>query len=96
MKKSACFAFFALFTGFCFAQVPPPGAPEGAPAGPHQKQADPARFAQVKQEILNRQQERINVLQQGMACISAAQNHEQLRVCREQEHQAMEQMQRHP
>jgi len=93
MKKSALFTIAAVFCVGTLAQAPQPGAPGFAESGP--KQPDSARFAQLKQEILARQQDRINALQQGMACINAAQTHDQLRECRQQEHQALEQLQRH-
>jgi len=95
MKKAALFTVAALLCGGSFAQTPQAEPPGSGANGPHQGQPDPARFAQFKQAILTRQQERINVLQQGIACISAAQTHEQLHACRQQERQEMEQLQRH-
>ena len=94
MKKTALFTVAALLCTGSFAQTPQPGAPESAAGAAQQRSSDPARFAQFKQEILARQQESISVLQQGIACISAAQTREQLRECRQQERQAMEQLQR--
>lgn len=91
MKRTIICLAATLLCSISFAQTVPPGAPPAGRPG----QQDPARFAEFKQEVLARQQAHLAVLQQGIACISAAQNHEQLRACREQEHQAMEQFQRH-
>jgi hypothetical protein len=46
---------------------------------------DPARFAEFKQGLLDRQQERIDALQQAVVCFQDAQDLAAIKKCREQE-----------
>jgi hypothetical protein len=47
-------------------------------------------FAQMKQIHIQGIQGRISILQTTLSCVNAASSHDQMKACREQEHQAME------
>jgi hypothetical protein len=69
------------------------GGPMGGPgAGQPGAAADPARFAQAKDLMAKRQQERIDILQKGLSCIQAAQDQPAMRQCMQQERAAMQAM----
>lgn len=83
MKKGWFFVATALLSGTVFAQMP---------RGPGQQ--DPARFAAAKQQMVDRMQARIQLLQQAVSCVQNAQDPAALRLCREQQQAAMQQERR--
>ena len=69
----------------------PMGGPQ-QPAGPGGTagQQNPEIFSKIKQLRLDGMQGRISILQTALSCVNAATNHEQMKACEQQEHQAME------
>ena len=100
MNKGLILVVSLLLSSITFAQTTttqsrPQGSYQGnSQAGTNGGQSEQARFAEHKQMIEQRQQARIQTLQQGLACIQAAQNHEALHQCMEQEKVAMGQHER--
>ena len=70
-------------------QTSPSQSPQ-RPGGPNgQSSSNGQDFAQHKQEILQHMQARLQATQTAISCIQAANDHQALQSCREQERQAM-------
>ncbi|HEY8084677.1 MAG TPA: hypothetical protein VIE69_03610 [Methylophilaceae bacterium] len=76
---------------------PPPGAPmlppPGGPMPPPGHPVSPEMFQKMKARMLDNQQQRIQILQQGATCMQAATAIDQIKDCRDKEHQALTQLQ---
>ena len=77
MRKLTAIAACSLALALPFV---PASAQQPAPADPPSK-ADPQRFAQTKQRLQERIQQRIDDLQKNKSCVDQAQDEAALRAC---------------
>jgi hypothetical protein len=67
-------------------------AEQGSPPVGGERRHNPEMFQKMKSKMIEDQQQRVQILQQGESCIQAASAPDQLRACHKQEHEAMEQL----
>jgi hypothetical protein len=66
------------------------GVPAFASDGNQPPKGPGPNFEERKSELLKNIDERINSLQEGKKCVEAAQNHDDLKACREKQRKEME------